>query len=78
MPGDCSGPLVRAEPGQSKPGPTPVSPSLPAQCPLLVQRDREDQSLLALGLAYHVYPVSYRCPGSLDTVLAFLKYSTYG
>lgn len=78
MLGAYLGPLVRAEPRQSKPVLT-LPPASQPNAPLLDKEETERISLLlAPGLAYHVHSVPYNCPGSLNIVLAFLKYSTYG
>ena len=64
-----AGSLVRAEPGQSKPVLTP---------PPDKEEKKSISPLLAPGFTYHAHSVPYHDPGSLNIVLAFLKYSTYG
>jgi hypothetical protein len=69
IPRACAGSLVRAEPGQSKPVLTP---------PPDKEEKKSISPLLAPGFTYHAHSVPYHDPGSLNIVLAFLKYSTYG
>lgn len=56
-----------------------LPPISQANAPLPDKEGTERLSpLLAPGLAYHVHSVPCHCPGGLNIVLAFLKYSTYG